>query len=375
MWAARSTIADPAEVLQGFLSAWLGYHILGEDQDMARQVARINAGESPAAAFDHTRLTADRGTTALLRALGNLYHVLAEQNRDLAAANLHLEERVTERTRELAHKVDELQATRDELVQSEKMASLGRMVAGFAHEVNTPIGVAVGAASHIEEAVAAIRELLGHEEVTEEQLLAQLQTMEQACALTLGNLQRAARLVQSFKRTSIDRTSENSREYRMAELIDDVVRSLHSVFKRTAIRFEIDCPVDLKAFGPPGAVEQILTNLAMNSYQHAYDDGSSGGVIRITARPTADGLAHLTYADDGKGMDADVAARVFEPFFTTRRNAGGSGLGAYIAYNLATQTLGGTIACHSEPGQGARFDLRFPLHIGEATAARKDLVS
>ncbi|MDD5249837.1 MAG: bacteriohemerythrin [Rhodocyclaceae bacterium] len=369
MWTARHTVANPAEVLHGFLAAWLGYHILGEDQDMARQIARIRAGETPAAAFDHARLAVDHGTAALLAALGNLYHVLAEQNRDLAAANLHLEERVAERTRELARKVDELQTMRDELLQSEKMASLGRMVAGFAHEVNTPVGVAVGAASHIEEALAAIRTLLAAEEVSEEQLLAQLQTIEQACGLTMSNLRRAARLVQSFKRTSVDQASESSRDYRMAELIDDVIHGLHAVFKRTAIRFEVDCPADLELYGPPGAVEQILTNLAMNSYQHGYDDGSRGGVIRIAVSVAADGWVRLSYADDGRGMAPDVAARVFEPFFTTRRAKGGSGLGLYIAYNLATQTLGGAISCHSEAGRGARFDLDFPLRVGDGPAA------
>ena len=372
MWAARHTVANPAEVLHGFLAAWLGYHILGEDQDMARQIVRIRAGETPAAAFDHAQLAVDHGTAALLGALGNLYHVLSEQNRDLAAANLHLEERVAERTRELAHKVDELQTTRDELLQSEKMASLGRMVAGFAHEVNTPVGVAVGAASHIAEALAAIRELLGVEEVSEEKLLAQLQTIEQDCDLTLSNLRRAARLVQSFKRTSVDQTSESRRDYRMAELIDDVIHSLHAVFKRTAIRFEVDCPADLELYGPPGAVEQILTNLMMNSYQHAYEDGSRGGLIRIDVGVAANGWVRLTFSDDGAGMWPAVMARVFEPFFTTRRDKGGSGLGMYIAYNLATQTLGGAISCHSEPGRGTRFDLYFPQRVGDAAAAPQE---
>lgn len=262
----------------------------------------------------------------------------------------------------LASKLVELEQTREELVHSEKMASLGRMVAGFAHEVNTPVGVAVGAASHIEHAVDTIEALLRKEEVSEEELLAQLRDIRQASGLTLGNLRRAAQLVQSFKRTSLDQTSEACRSYAIAETIDDTLRSLHNVFKKTAIRISVDCPTDLKLYGPVGAVEQILTNLLMNSHQHAYADGRQGGEVSIAVH-RSDGLVELRYRDDGKGMDSATVARIFEPFFTTERSKGGSGLGMYIVYNLATRSLGGAILCESSPGKGASFILRFPAHV------------
>lgn len=265
----------------------------------------------------------------------------------------------------LARKLEELEETRDELVRSEKMASLGRMVAGFAHEVNTPVGIAVGAASHMREATDAIRALLAQEEVREEDLLERLDAIDEGANLALANLNRAAQLVRGFKRTSIDLGSDACRDFSMAELIEDVLASLHHAFKRDPIRIEVECPADLKPHGPAGAVEQILTNLLLNSRLHAFDEGRRAGAVRIAAE-ACEGSVLLRYRDDGAGMEPAVAARVFEPFFTTRHARGGSGLGLYIVYNLATQTLAGTIACQSAPGSGTRFELRFPMRI-EAT--------
>jgi signal transduction histidine kinase len=269
---------------------------------------------------------------------------------------------------ELASKLRELEEARDQLVQSEKMASLGRMVAGFAHEINTPVGVAVGAASHIQEALASIRELLRQEEVSEEDLGVRLREIEQASSLTLSNLRRASQLVQSFKRTSSDQTSDGLRSYVLRELIDDCIKSLTNVFKRSEIRFEVECPPDLTLFGPAGALEQVLTNLIMNSWQHGYDEGLTGGVILIQARLDGADRVRLTYRDDGHGMDAAVAPHVFEPFYTTRRGKGGTGLGLYIAYNLVTRALGGEITCVSASGAGVIFDMTIAVRIEKPAA-------
>jgi signal transduction histidine kinase len=260
----------------------------------------------------------------------------------------------------LAASVEELKRAQTELVQSEKLASLGRMVAGFAHEVNTPVGVAVGAASHAQEALHEIERLLGTEEVSETDLRRQLAIIGESSTLALSNLKRAAALVQSFKRTSVDQLSDTERDFEMVEVIDDVRRSLHNVFKRTRIALHIDCPTPMRLHGHAGAIEQILTNLLMNSYHHAYADGAQAGSIHIQARMEGDDKVELRYADDGAGMTAESRGKIFEPFFTTRRGQGGSGLGLYIVYNLATAKLGGTITCDSEPGQGTRFVLTFP---------------
>lgn len=260
----------------------------------------------------------------------------------------------------LAAKLGELETAQKELLQSEKMASLGRMVAGFAHEVNTPIGVAVGAASNMQGTVDHLRELLAAEEVHEDELLVQFDTLDEAARLTVTNLRRAAALIQGFKRTSIDQTSEEVRPYRLAEVIDDVRMSLNNLFRRNGISVSVDCPADLAGIGVAGAIGQILTNLMMNSVQHGYGDGQGGGQIRIVASAQPDGWLQIDYADDGEGMDEPTLAKIFEPFFTTRRAQGGSGLGLYLVYNLATHTLGGSIGCVSTKGAGTRFCLRFP---------------
>lgn len=251
-----------------------------------------------------------------------------------------------------------LEAARAELVESEKMASLGRMVAGFAHEVNTPVGVAVGAVSHAAETVREIGALLSHEEVTEEDLRARLGTLDEATGLALSNLQRAAGMVRSFKRTAVDQASDSVRDYDLAETVADVVQSLQSAFKTTAIRIESEVPA-LKLHGPAGALQQILINLLQNSHLHAYAGGTGTGTIHIAARAEGDDVL-VDYRDDGAGMGEETLRRIFEPFYTTARGSGGSGLGLYIAYNLATQALGGSIECESRPGQGACFMLRFP---------------
>ena len=259
---------------------------------------------------------------------------------------------------DLDGKIYELQTTREELVQSEKMASLGRMVAGFAHEINTPVGVAVGAVSHNEDALDRISTLLSQEEVSEEALREELDGVRQSSALAMANLRRAANLVQSFKRTSIDQTSEHARVFEMKELINDVLFALQGTLKRLPITVTVDCPDAMRIDGVPGLIEQLLTNLVMNAVQHAFCDGQRAGNIRI--RVERDGAnVHLEFADDGVGMDEAQIARIFEPFYTTRRGQGGSGLGLYICYTIVTARLGGSIECHGQPQAGCRFDVRF----------------
>ena len=263
---------------------------------------------------------------------------------------------------ELASKFQELEDARGELVQSEKMASLGRMVAGFAHEINTPVGVAVGAVSQHEETLRHIEQMLTQEEVNEDALRAELASLRQGGALALSNLQRAAKLVQSFKRTSIDQTSEEIRAFAMKELISDVLFTLQNVLKRLPIQVSVVCGNDLQLHGMPGLLEQLLTNLVMNAVQHAFDNGKRAGTIQISASLQADQV-HLVFTDDGAGMSADQVARVFEPFYTTRRGEGGSGLGLYVCYNIVTTQLRGTILCESTPNAGCRFDIRFPAQF------------
>ncbi|MDD2744670.1 MAG: DUF3365 domain-containing protein [Rhodocyclaceae bacterium] len=271
-------------------------------------------------------------------------------------------EQLRRRWRELDDKIVELETARDELVQSEKMASLGRMVAGFAHEINTPIGVAVGAITNSEHTLEQINRLLDSEEVSEDDLRAALATLKQGDELAMSNLRRAAGLVQSFKRTSIDQASDQERVFALRELIDDVLHGLQNQLKRLPVVVTVNCRNSLKIEGAPGLLEQLLTNLVLNSIIHGFDHGARSGEILIKA-VSGDKKLSIEYADTGSGMDQEALARLFEPFFTTRRGQGGSGLGMYICYNIVTANLGGTLNCQSKPGEGVKFLIEFPAKI------------
>jgi len=273
----------------------------------------------------------------------------------LELQNIQLQQEITERQRyekELIH-------TRNELIQSEKMASLGRLVAGFSHEINTPIGVAIGAASSLQDTVKIINQLIQQEEVDEDELMEGLTNIEDATHLTLSNLRRAADLISSFKRTAIDQTQEQARSFAVKTTILDVINTLHSQFKYTAINIQVDCPADLIVLSIPGALEQILTNLLMNSFLHGFEEGKISGQITITARLN-NSLLDLEYTDSGKGIEFEHREKIFEPFFTTHR-AHGNGLGLYVCYNLVTSHLQGTISCESASGKGVLFKISYPV--------------
>ena len=272
----------------------------------------------------------------------------------------NLDAKVAERTALLKKNIEELTQTRHELVQSEKMASLGRLVAGFAHELNTPIGVAVGTASTGQQKMKAILNLLDQEEVDEEELVSGLERLDEMAELTLSNLDRAANLVSSFKRTAIDQTSDEIRHFKVKRAIVDVMNTLQNHFKPTAIEIKVDCPDELAVYSIAGALEQILTNLIMNSLIHGFSEGKESGSIKIMARLENDNL-HLEYSDTGTGIASENLEKIFEPFFTTHRAHGGSGIGLYICYNIVTSQLNGTITCDSTVSKGVRFVIDFPV--------------
>jgi signal transduction histidine kinase len=269
-------------------------------------------------------------------------------------------ERLRTSWQELEENIDELEKTRDDLIQNEKMASLGRMVAGFAHELNTPIGIALGSISHNESTLNDIDTLLKDEEVSEEALRDRLGTLRHSGELALSNLKRAASLVHRFKRSSIDQISEQTRVFFVRELIDDVVFSLHSQLKKAPTRVTTKCPEVLAVDGIPGLLDQVLANLLLNSLQHGFAKGTRPGKISITVDANTPGYLHIVYSDNGAGMSSEAAQRIFEPFFTTARNQGGSGLGMFICYNIVSEQLRGTITCASQPGEGVRFDISYP---------------
>ncbi|MGJ9419018.1 GAF domain-containing protein [Massilia sp. CMS3.1] len=253
----------------------------------------------------------------------------------------------------------QLQQAQGELVRQEKLASLGRLVAGVAHEINTPLGICVTATSHLVEELRLTRGELAAGEMTEDSLHSFLDIVDQSLRIMTTNTQRAAALVRSFKQVAVDQSSDDIRSFNLRNYLNEVLLSLQPKLKGRPLKVEVDCPPDLVLESYPGAVSQIVTNMLMNSLVHGFEERDQAGTIAIRASSEGD-VVSLTYADDGAGMDKDTLDKLFDPFFTTKRGSGGSGLGAHILYNLVTGPLGGTVHVESAPGEGLRYALNFP---------------
>jgi two-component system NtrC family sensor kinase len=249
-----------------------------------------------------------------------------------------------------------------ELVEREKMAALGSVVAGVAHEVNTRLGVSISSNSLIEDRTRALRRAWEGDRVTEQMLDGFLEDVAEASDIVARNLDRAAGLVRSFKQISVDLNTEEAREVGVREYLEEIVGTFRNGLKKKCIRVELDCPEDLVRRLQAGPFAQIVTNLLQNVLLHAFRSEQEGHVrIRVTALSNA---LLLELSDDGEGMTPEVRARVFEPFFTTSRERGGSGLGLHIVFNIVTHQFGGRIELESAPGQGTRFFIHLPCGEG-----------
>ncbi|KAA0681083.1 ATP-binding protein [Roseomonas genomospecies 6] len=269
------------------------------------------------------------------------------------------EERAHAARKEAEGALRDLKEAQAHLIQSEKMAALGSLVAGVAHEINTPIGIALTGASLMAERTRGIRRDFEGGTLRKPDFADFLDTAGEAAHLMLLNIDRAAQLIQSFKQIAVDQASEERRVFELGGYIDEVLRSLGVRIKRAAHTVVVDCPADLVVDGYPGALSQVLTNFVMNSIAHGYAPGQRGA-LRVAVRAVGDDEVELVYADDGRGIPRELHGKVFEPFFTTSRGTGGSGLGLNIVYNIATRKLKGRIALDSGPGRGTAFTLRFP---------------
>jgi C4-dicarboxylate-specific signal transduction histidine kinase len=254
---------------------------------------------------------------------------------------------------ELERRVEELHRAQNELIEIEKMASLGRLVAGVAHEVNTPLGIGVTAISFLRGQLASLRAALPADQL--ESLLA---PVEAAAEMAEVNLNRAANLVRTFKQVAVDQSTSHIRTVPVREYLEGTLLSLSPIIRKGGHRVDLQCEPGIQLTSRPDALHQIIVNLVMNSIAHAFPDGAIG-TLTIKVEEENSRL-HVRYRDDGIGMDAEVSSHMFEPFYTTRRDQGGTGLGMHIVYNLVTQALGGKISCETRPGAGVRFDMVFP---------------
>jgi signal transduction histidine kinase len=253
----------------------------------------------------------------------------------------------------------QLQEAQSELVRQEKLASLGRLVAGVAHEINTPLGICVTATSHLVQELKLTREELEAGEMTEDSLNSFLDIVDQSLRIMTTNTQRAAALVRSFKQVAVDQSSDDVRSFNLKTYLNEVLLSLQPKLKGRPVKVDVQCPQDLVLESFPGAVSQIVTNMLMNSLVHGFERDQPGQ-ITIHASVDDEDVVTLDYADNGAGMDEDTLSKLFDPFFTTKRGNGGSGLGAHILYNLATGPLGGSVRAESSPGNGLQYYLKFP---------------
>lgn len=296
--------------------------------------------------------------------LSAMLAAMASREAKFIAAQRELELKVSEvavSNAELAATLRRLKAAQEQLVTTEKMASLGGLVAGVAHEINTPVGVGVTAVSSMSSRIIDVRNKYQAGELGHRELNDFLDNTQQHCELLLSNLSRAAELVSSFKQVAVDQSADGLREFDLGVYLSEVWRSLSPQLKGTSLRYDMAVNDDIRVFNYPGALSQVLTNLVMNSITHGYERGEEGH-LQLDVRQDG-GEVELVYRDDGRGIAPEHLGQVFEPFFTTRRGRGGSGLGMHIVYNLVTGQLLGSIDLHSEPGRGVEVIIRFPTDI------------
>ncbi len=306
------------------------------------------------------KVRADDEVGQLAQDFNGMLAIIESSDAEVRAARDELSAEVAQTTqanKELEQALKRLTETQVQLVQSEKLASLGALVAGIAHEINTPIGVSVTAASTLQAKALVIKRKHGEGSMKRSDLDAFVTLADESTHILLNNLQRAAELIQSFKRVAVDQSSDERRKFKLGTYIGEVLLSLGPKLKKN-VDVTVDCPDSIQIDSYPGALAQILTNFVTNSILHGFDDGRRGH-ISLTASEAA-GQVQLCYADNGKGVDAEHLPHIFDPFFTTKRGSGGSGLGMHIVYNLITQRLGGRISAASEPGAGLKLSLDLP---------------
>jgi len=290
---------------------------------------------------------------------------LVKSNKKLEKHKEDLESIVLQRTQELEYSNEELQVSIDNLkqaqnhlVQTEKMASLGGLVAGVAHEINTPIGLGITSTTHFLTLTQKLKKLYENEQMSQEDFEDYIKNASQLAQITYENLKRSAELVKSFKQISMDQTNEQKRKFNLKEYVKDTLLSLHNKIKHTKIKVELKCDANINIYSYAGRCSQIITNLIMNSLIHGYDDDN--GTINLNFK-VRNSILYFRYKDDGKGISKENLNKIFDPFFTTNREKGGSGLGLNIIYNIITQQLNGTIECSSEEGKGVEFIMIIPI--------------
>jgi signal transduction histidine kinase len=275
----------------------------------------------------------------------------------LQETNASLEQRVEERSAQLAD-------MQKKAMDSERLTSLGSMVAGISHELNTPLGNAMTVSTTLEAQVRNLSQQVAQGKLTRTDMEKFLHSAAEMSLLATQSITRAANLVASFKQVAVDQTSEQRRPFLLDRVIADNVAALRPSLGLMHVKVTQNIPADVQCDSFPGPLGQVLTNLVQNAAVHGFD-GKAEGQIQIIATLQGDQV-ELVVVDDGVGMDKKVLMHVFDPFFTTRLGKGGSGLGLSVSYRIATSVLGGSLYARSEPGRGSTFTLKFPVNAPAA---------
>jgi PAS domain S-box-containing protein len=297
------------------------------------------------------------------------------ERRDAELALREQMDKVEQANEELECSNDELATTNDalaesnqllrdiqgQLVEAEKMASLGSLVAGVAHEINTPLGIGLSAVSHFQDQVRALSVDLAEGKLKKSSLDSFCATSNEAAEMIASNLRRAADLIKSFKQVAVDQTSSEKRDFILGAYLTELMSSLSPVFRKSPVTVTLECPDNIQMDSYPGPLSQVVTNLITNALTHAFDEGQAGAVVVHVTESGPDVI--LVCSDNGRGIPEEHQSKVFDPFFTTRRNKGGTGLGLSVTYNLIVQTLRGKVTMTSKLGEGTVFTVRLPRDV------------
>ncbi len=305
-------------------------------------------------------------------AFGHDITEIKEFELEMKSLNAQLEHKVIERTESLENSNQQLKlafinlkATQTSLLEAKKMASLGGLVAGVAHEINTPVGISVTAASFLHQRAAEIIGKVEHGSLSKSELKSFLADVNQSTDLILDNQQRAAELISSFKKVSVDPTSHINHRFGLTDNINNVITSLNYDIDSAQCQVNVHCDEELIIDSYPGSFQQIFSNLILNSISHGFDNWNKERIINIQVDINESHL-NIEYSDTGRGVDEKIADRIFDPFVTSKRGQGGSGLGTHIVFNLVVQLLKGKIEFESQPGQGVLFKIHLPFSKDDA---------
>jgi|TARA_B110000008_G_scaffold36870_2_gene33439 C4-dicarboxylate-specific signal transduction histidine kinase len=369
-----------AGLLLALILLWRVHRIITRHLiDLHKQLSRKKESS------DHQFLTLDRANYHdELSAVVSSFNQLTEEINDelskkeaaqkaLAETNNQLEQRVEERTQNLQEAIDKLnntlenlRNTQSQLIESEKLSSLGGMVAGVAHEINTPIGLCITTHSFIKDLFDDMKKRFDSGSISKNNFTEFMSNMEESVDILSKNLERAAKLVKSFKHVSEDQAGEALRKYNLNEYLYEIHSTLHPKLKTTRHKVTIICPKSIELEGYPGALSQVITNLVMNSLLHGFENIEQGS-ITIEAEQEDDHVV-IVYSDNGSGLSLESQTKIFEPFYTTKRGYGGTGLGMHLVYNLVCQTMQGTIQL-KPVSQGCAFIMTIPYKIKDTKQA------